>query len=160
MPQQGPPPPEVQSSPVGRHVATASSTHLFPCDASHLLEQHWPFDVQSVPSRRHSAPPQMPALQPNEQQSLACWHAAPEGRQGARHVRVAVPFTGSHSPLQQSDLDAHGVPAPAHVPGTEQMPEAQCVEQQSDPLPQDKPNARQADAGEAASHTGPPVSLG
>ena len=33
-PQHGAPPPEVQSSPDGRHVATGSSAHLLPCAAS------------------------------------------------------------------------------------------------------------------------------
>jgi hypothetical protein len=75
-------------------------------------------------------------------------------------VRIAVPFNGSHRPLQQSALDTQGVPAPAHVPGGEQMPKAQCAEQQSDALPQERPSARHAGAGEAASQTGTPVSFG
>jgi len=155
VPQQGPPPPDVQFSAVGRHRAAGSSEHLFPCVASHLPEQHCPSVVQSVPSWRHSAPEHVPALQPNEQQSLACWHAAPCGRHGARQAREAVPRTGSQRPLQQSERVEHGVPAPAHAPGGEQYPEAQWPEQQSRPLPQVSPSGRHVEVGAAPSQTGP-----
>ena len=39
-PQQGAFPPELQSSPEGLHVATGSSAHLLPREASQRFEQH------------------------------------------------------------------------------------------------------------------------
>jgi hypothetical protein len=119
-PQQGAEPPEWQSSPEARHVATGSRTHRLPPPPPSLLhsfEQHWAFAVQGVPSRAHSAPPQIPPLQPSEQQSAAVEQAVPAGLQAARHARVIVPATGSHSPLQHPPGVVHDAPAPPHVPG-------------------------------------------
>lgn len=139
-------------------MATGSSTHLLPLEVSHALEQHWAFAVQSVPSRRHSVPPQLPALHAKEQQSLARWQAAPTGLHSPRQVRVVVPFTGSHNPLQQSALDEHGVPAPAQAPGSAHVLDEQCVEQQSEALPQVSPSGRQVGGGDEASQVGTPPS--
>lgn len=144
IPQHGFPPPDVQSSAVGRQTATGSRMHLFPLLGSHRPEQQSASFEQSDPSRKHSEPPHMPALQANEQQSLARAHAAPTGRHPARHAREAVPNTGSHSPLQQSARVEHAMPAPAHGPGIEQTLDAQCPEQQSDEVPQGSPSARHA----------------
>ena len=118
-PQHGCEPPEWQSSPEARHVATGSSTHRLPPPPAllHSLEQHCAFAVQSVPSREHSAPPHIPALHPSPQHSAAVKHPAPAGLHSARQARVAIPATGSHSPLQQSPAAEQSAPSPLHVPG-------------------------------------------
>ncbi len=126
--QHVPDPPEWQSSPDARQVAVASITHLPlvpPSSTSHSFEQHCTSVVQSVPSRRHSAPEQVPALQPSAQQSLARVHEPPAGRHSARQTRVVDPAVGSQSPLQHSPRDVHAAPEAAHVPGTAHVPPAQ-----------------------------------
>jgi hypothetical protein len=153
VPQHCVPPPELQSSPEGRQVSTGSRTHRLPCDGSHSFEQHCALLVQAEPSRRHSPPPHAPSLHASEQQSLARVHAVPSPWHAARHTSVVLPSAGSHRPLQQSERDAHGVPAPEHVPGATHAPEAQWVEQQSEALPHASPSARQAGGGPALSHT-------
>ena len=110
--------------------------------------------MQSDPSVRHSPPEHTPALHPSAQQSLAREQLAPAGLHCGMQLRAELPLTGSHRPLQQSVLDEQDDPAPAHAPGGAQVFEAQCVEQQSDALPQGSPSARQAVAGADASQTG------
>jgi hypothetical protein len=135
--QQVPEPPEWQSSPDARHVAVGSTTHLPrpPSARSHSFEQHSSSAVQSEPSRRHSGPVHVPALQPSAQQSLARLQGPFPGWHSARQDSVVDPATGSQRPLQHCAAPVHEAPAPAQVPGTAQRPPAQWLEQQSPSLP-------------------------
>jgi hypothetical protein len=141
--QQVPEPPEWQSSPDARQVAVPSIPHLPrpPSSTSHSFEQQSASEVQSEPSRRHSAPPHFPPLHPRSQQSLAREQDTPDGWHSSRQKSVVDPALGSHRPLQHCERDVHAAPAPAHVPGIAQLPAAQWMEQQSPSLPHGAPSA-------------------
>jgi hypothetical protein len=138
--QHGVPPPDVQFSPVGRHVATGSMMHLrsvveqMPPQQSALMAHASPYCLQS-------APPHAPALQASEQQSSARVHAAPSGRQYGKHARVAVFGTGSQRPLQHSAREVHVTLGPEHVPGSRQTLPMHREEQQSTAATQAAPLA-------------------
>jgi hypothetical protein len=139
-PQHGEPPPEVQFSPVGRHVAIGSMMHL-----RSLVEQMPPQQSASTahasPFCLQSAPPQAPPLQATEQQSSARVQAAPSARQYGRHARVAVYGTGSQRPLQHSAREAHATWGPEQVPGSRQTLPTHRAEQQSTAAAQAAPCA-------------------
>jgi hypothetical protein len=77
--QQWVEPPELQSSPVGRHPGLRSTSH-WPSPL-HTFEQQSAFSSQFSLSTRHSSPPQVPAWHANEQQSIAFSHGAPSATQ-------------------------------------------------------------------------------
>jgi hypothetical protein len=74
VPQQPTPPPELQSSPLGRHESARSSSHRL---AVHLPEQQSAPTAQLSPLLPHAPAAHEPATQLSEQQSCARVHAPP-----------------------------------------------------------------------------------
>jgi hypothetical protein len=80
VPQHGVPPPDVQFSPVGRHVALGSMMHL-PSVVEQIPPQQSASSAHASPFCLQRTPPHAPALQASEQQSRARVQAAPSARQ-------------------------------------------------------------------------------
>lgn len=126
-PQHGRAEPVLQSSPVGRHVASSSRWHFPP---EHVPAQQSRVSAHASPSFPQSAPPQMPPWQASPQQSCARVHVSPSRRQYPRQV-AAPPRLASQEPEQQSPRDVHGSPALAQEPFGRQVAPRHLPVQQS-----------------------------
>ena len=157
-PQQCPGPPEWQSSPEPRHVATGSITHL-PLRAAVV-------DVTLVRAALHvggAAGPLAQALRApcrrlrctraRSSRSRACT-PAPAGAHCGRQTSSSSRRRARRGRCSTPPRDVHAAPAGLHVPGRAHVPPAQWIEQQSASLLQAAPRAWQLADGARASHSG------
>lgn len=126
--QHGCPPPELQSSPVGRQRATPSTRQR---ESLQTPEQHSASAAHESPTRAQSRSAQTPPTQPVEQHSCAEVHAAPAALQSGAHARFVVPGAGSHRALQHSADAPQAAPALRHVPEGRHTLDSQRPEQHS-----------------------------